>query len=224
MFKDSEVVKEAFNPVTATGELSRVKKAAPPIAFQYKSMALTPAAADVVRFLAFYLKNIKLPAIQLGIHSTGTDPKLASDRAIVVRDALAAGGVVAPHTMKTTSTAGQGRKVEFEPTIDAGFRNVQDVTAHEFGHMLGLDDEYATTATAAGKGIETYDRVKQALGKKYADLTQRAGIDSASVMDGGSDVRITHYITMWEVLGRITSTVAAKPTPKFGHDDWKFSQ
>jgi len=126
--------------------------------------------------------------------------------------------------LKTANTVARGRKVVFKAELDPAWRNVQDVTAHEFGHMLGLDDEYATAATKKGKGIETYKRAKQAFGKKFADQTQLAGIDSASVMDGGSDVRIQHYITMWEVLGRITSTVAATPDPKLGYNDWKFTK
>lgn len=224
MFKGDEVVKQAFNPDSAKGELKRVKKAAPPIVFDYNSAALRPDAAAVVKFLAFYLKNIRVPAIGLGIEATSSNAKLAAERAKTVKDALVAGGVAAPHSITVTSKTGMVRRAVFHPTIDPAWRNVQDITAHEFGHMLGLDDEYATAATKKGAGIETYARVKQAMGQKYADLTQRAGIDSASVMDGGSDVRVTHYITMWEVLGRITSTVAAKPTPKFSHDDWKFKE
>jgi hypothetical protein len=41
-------------------------------------------------------------------------------------------------------------------------------------------------------------------------------------MDGGSDVRIQHYITMWDVLGQLTSKKASVPTPKLGDADWKF--
>jgi hypothetical protein len=89
--------------------------------------------------------------------------------------------------------------------------------------MLGLDDEYEVGGNK-GKGIETYGLTKEALGKDYADLRARAGTDSASVMDGGSDVRVEHYITLWQVLGRITTAKAAVPAAKFGSADWKFNQ
>ena len=73
-----------------------------------------------------------------------------------------------------------------------------------------------------GAPIETYDRTKAAFGDDVADQTQLAGIDSASIMDGGDDVRIYHYVTLWDVLQQVTTQKAVLPTPVFGEADWKF--
>ena len=111
------------------------------------------------------------------------------------------------------------RKVDITPSLNPGWENVQDVTAHEFGHMIGLGDEYA------GGGSPTathYNLVKKAFGQEYADqVAKRGDTDYASIMEGGNDVRIQHYVTFWSGLAE-TTLKAPVPDPKFGYDDWKF--
>ena len=88
--------------------------------------------------------------------------------------------------------------------------------------MIGLDDEYDS-----GRGAITdhYALTKKAFGEKYADKVAKVNVggatDQASVMEGGNDVRIYHYVTFWDALVQVTQK-SAVPNPKFGYNDWKF--
>ena len=85
--------------------------------------------------------------------------------------------------------------------------------------MMGLGDEYGDPKRV----VTHYALTKKALGEDYADqVAKRGDTDYASIMEGGNDVRIQHYVTFWDALVQTTLTKAAVPTPKFGHDDWKF--
>jgi len=85
MLKGSEVVKEAFNPESAAGELKRIKKAAPPIPFKKYATDPKPSGADAVAFLAMYLKSVRIPAVTLTIEAIGTDAKVNTKRADAVK-------------------------------------------------------------------------------------------------------------------------------------------
>jgi hypothetical protein len=60
-----------------------------------------------------------------------------------------------------------------------------------------------------------------AFGKQYADVQATRTPDSASLMNGGNDIRPHHYVTFWDGLAQLTSG-AATPAPPFGQADWKF--
>jgi hypothetical protein len=219
-YKNDETVQQAFNPEAQVGETSRVNQAAPDL-YVKNDGSLTTASRTSAEFLGLYLKRLHVPPFKLKVRGHG-GRKVGLANAATAKSAIVAGGLAAPHTIDCGWRAfGSSTRVSITPKVDGAWRNVQDITAHEFGHMLGLDDEYATTTTPAGKGIETYDRVKALFGKQYADLTSKAGVDSASIMDGGSDVRVQHSVTLWDVLNDITNQKAAVPTPKLGEADWK---
>jgi hypothetical protein len=220
MYKGDDKAKENFTVEATAGELSRVKKAAPDVFFTPNTSELTDASKQSIDFLSLYLRRLNTPKFHIAAVAHARDAKRASERASALGSALnSVGAHVINPTGRTDKAAAP--KGSFEPKVDPGYKNQQDVTAHEFGHMLGLDDEYDVGGNA-GQGIETYDRVNTALGTDYADLTAKAGIDSESVMDGGSDVRIQHYITMWDVLGKLTQKKASVPAARFGDADWKF--
>ena len=68
----------------------------------------------------------------------------------------------------------------------------------------------------------THALTKAALGQAYADqVAKRGDTDYASIMEGGDDIRIQHYVTMWSTLVD-ASAKAAVPAPLFGQADWKF--
>lgn len=220
-FRNSEVVRQAFNPEAQRGETSRVKQAAPDLFFQPKGGGLTAPSQASAAFLGLYLKRLNVPPFKLKVKGLG-GRKGGLAHANAAKAAIEAGGLGPPHSIVAGwRPFGDPTRVTIKPVVDGAWRNVQDITAHEFGHMLGLDDEYATSATPAGKGIETYGRVEKMFGTPYADLTAKAGVDSASLMDGGSDVRVQHSVTLWDVLNDITTKKAAVPNPKFGEADWK---
>lgn len=235
MFAGSDVPKPAFNPGTAQGELLRVRRNTPtPILFANNSADVPGDAAAKLQFLGTYLSRINNPKFEITItgHASATgnktqNQKLSEQRAQNVAAILTGAGVT-QHKLQpsgvgqTGATAeDQWRKVEIASATPVGWQNMQDTTAHEFGHMIGLGDEYLgndPTQTLATH----YDLVAKAFGKDYADqVAKRGDTDYASIMEGGDDVRIQHYVTFWSALAETTQK-AALPDPKFGYDDWKF--
>jgi outer membrane protein OmpA-like peptidoglycan-associated protein len=234
LFQGDDVPAPKFNPGTAAGELTRVNRNTPtPILFENNKTDIPAADRDKLQFLGTYLSRIQNPKFEINIvgHASKTgdaakNQTLSEQRAQAVAGVLTGAG--AGHHKITPSGVGQTgadatdqwRKVEIASVIPAGWQNMQDVTAHEFGHMLGLGDEYATTGS--GPTATHYDLVKKAFGQDYADqVAKRGDTDYASIMEGGNDVRIQHYVTIWSGFAEATLK-AAVPDPKFGYDDWKF--
>jgi len=235
LYKGDDKPQENFNPGTGAGELTRVRRINPsPILFAKNSSVIPDDAKPKLSFLATYLKRVHNPRFTLSItgHSnTGGkvshNQELSEQRAAAVEKKLKDDGM----TNHDTQVAGVGetgatadaawRKAVIREAISPGWKNKQDVTVHEFGHMVGLGDEYAgSTANATH-----YDLVKQAFGQDYADqVAKREGTDSASIMEGGDDVRIQHYVTFWKALGDTTRTKPSVPTPRFSLTDWKFKE
>jgi outer membrane protein OmpA-like peptidoglycan-associated protein len=234
LFQGDDVPAPNFNPGTAAGELTRVNRNTPtPILFANNKTDIPAADRDKLQFLGTYLSRINNPKFEINIvgHASKTGKEkdnqgLSEQRAQAVAGVLTGAG--AGHHKITASGVGQTgadatdqwRKVEITSAIPAGWQNMQDVTAHEFGHMLGLGDEYATSTS--GPTATHYDLVKKAFGQAYADqVAKRGDTDYGSIMEGGSDVRIQHYVTIWSGFAEATLK-AAVPDPKFGYDDWKF--
>lgn len=233
LFQGDDVPAPAFNPSTAQGELTRVKRNTPtPILFANNSATMLPADQAKLQFLGTYLSRINNPKFNFDIvgHASATGNKaknqtLSEQRAQAVAAVLTGAGA----TQHKLNTRGEGqtgadksdqwRKVDVASSIPVGWQNMQDVTAHEFGHMIGLGDEYAGGASPVATH---YDLVKKAFGQNYADqVAKRGDTDYASIMEGGNDVRIQHYVTFWSGLCE-TTMKAPTPDPKFGYDDWKF--
>jgi outer membrane protein OmpA-like peptidoglycan-associated protein len=225
--------KEAFNPSTGANEVAMLQAIAPNIMFDQDQSAIPQAGKNSLNFLASYLKQINNPKMKLTLAGFANDKAqaaantpLARQRAEAVKTFLTTAGLT-NHTLESGGTgqagptAPAGRKVTMTASLhDPNWKNVQDVTMHEFGHMIGLDDEYA-----AGRGLEPthYNLAKKAFGEDYAKKTVLTNLgDRASIMEGGNDVRIQHYVTFWEALVETTLRKASVPTPKFGYDDWKF--
>lgn len=234
LFQGSDIPAPAFNPGTAQGELARVARNTPtPILFAKNNSTDIPATdLDKLKFLGTYLSRINNPKFNLDIvgHSNATGDKaenqtLSEKRAQAVAAVLTGAGAT-QHQINASGVGQTGadksagwRKVEITSSMPAGWQNMQDVTAHEFGHMIGLGDEYAG---GGSPNATHFDLVKKAFGQEYADqVAKRGDTDYASIMEGGNDVRLQHYVTFWSGLCE-TTMKAAVPDPKFGYDDWKF--
>jgi hypothetical protein len=73
---------------------------------------------------------------------------------------------------------------------------------HEFGHAIGLPDEYINRTTGAlGTKQTAFANLAQAAGVAPPD---RWGDTTASQMSAGVDVMPRHYLTIWEALGHMT--------------------
>jgi outer membrane protein OmpA-like peptidoglycan-associated protein len=234
LFKGNDAPVPAFNTgaATAEGELTRVRRNTPtPILFANNSADVPADAAAKLQFLGAYLSRINNPKFEVNIvgHASATGKEKHNQQLSVERaDNVAAilqGAGAGHHKIGATAVGFAGadkseqwRKVVISSDVPAGWQNIQDVTAHEFGHMLGLGDEYFM------KGMPEathYELVEKAFGSDYAEqVAKRGDTFSASIMERGDDVRVQHYVTIWSALCE-TTMKAPLPDPKFGYDDWK---
>jgi outer membrane protein OmpA-like peptidoglycan-associated protein len=239
LFKGDEVTQSPFFQANATaGELARIAAINPsPLLFAKNAAGIAAADQPKLEFLATYLKRINTPKFDIKIvgHSstTGNVPfsqKLSERRAKAVERALKGGGLT-NHNLIVSGVGETGaaktpawRKVTITPSIVAGYVNAFDTIPHEFGHMIGLGDEYKTP-TAKAKATH-YNLVKKAFGKQFADLVALRGKanptqgQSANIMDVGQDVRVYDYVTFWSGLAEATMK-APVPVPPFDYNDWK---
>jgi hypothetical protein len=212
---------EAFTKSTKAGELDRLQKVSPPVRVEPDG-SMGKDSQQSLEFLGTYVKRLGRPPITLKLTGKGFGTRDALKRAEVVKKALEQYGVGAPHKMVTATAASLlDRKVYIEPSVDPGFTNMQDVSAHEFGHMIGLPDEYPEDARVVGDKLRTYDRLLAAFGKDYAEQVGRVTDNTASIMHGGSQVRIQHYVHFWDTLIMTSNLNAKAPKTKFGDADWK---
>lgn len=86
-------------------------------------------------------------------------------------------------------------------TKRAGVSEKQKGAVHEFGHMIGLDDEYDDKEA----GISHAALVQSALGKKIKEG------DSDDIMSCGNSINKQHYVTFLDALNKVT-----------GMNNWKF--
>jgi outer membrane protein OmpA-like peptidoglycan-associated protein len=235
------------NPFPGTGaaELTALQAKTPtPIQFAAGSNAIGAADQPKVQFLGTYLHSIHQPKFQLTVTGhAAPDPAavtpaqktaaahtamtLSKKRANTVKDTIRAAGN-AQHKISVVAkgdTAGVaaplGDKVEIASVVDPSYVNVQPVLPHEFGHMLGLGDEYANATHPVGANATHYGLTKDALGQDLADSFAKITVDAEGIMQGGKDVRPMHYVTLWAALGDAAAT-AAVPAPPFARADWKF--
>lgn len=232
----SSDVQEApdFNSVrVARSERQRLERAiaaaaASPVLFARDSAVIRPADVGTLRALADAMKartpsDPAIPVVIRGFASSegqlAHNERLSEARAEAVAEELRRGGVPQPLVISPGGPVGapndpSNRKVEIAPstTFEASYAgNRYSVAEHEFGHALGLPDEYV-------------NRTSGALGDKqtaFVDLARAAGVAppdrwgdlTASQMSAGVDVLPRHYLTVWEALGQMTS-------PDIARDEW----
>ncbi len=229
---DVDLKKDQWSESTRNTEVGRIKAAAPTkVSFQQDETAVASDAAGLAKLKAAgdLLAQVKHPRITIqlvGRASTeGTDAvnlDIARKRAEAVKAALGT-SANANHDIiivaKGEEGAGPGpewRRVDVDiQNLPASWKNDYDVAGHEFGHMIGLHDEYQKPG---GGQNDHFKLVEEAFGTKVAEATcsRKPGEDSSSIMDGGLDVRPMHYVTFWEALGALTA-------PTLNRSDWKIS-
>jgi outer membrane protein OmpA-like peptidoglycan-associated protein len=221
----TEQDKDKWTANTIATEVKRADSANPKtVTFAENSDALAATDATKLGELGAVLAMIKQPKMNVatdGFAATGEADKaaLSQRRADNVKAKITGAGSQA-HAFAATGKGDTGadataawRKVSISiSNANAGWKNDYDVAGHETGHMFGFDEEYQGGA----KESSHYKLVEEALGTKIADtfVKRKAGEDSASVMDGGLDVRPYHYVTFWEALGHCTE-------PDVKRAEWK---
>jgi outer membrane protein OmpA-like peptidoglycan-associated protein len=247
LFKgDLDPTKQPNTGVKAIGidELTRLQPNLPKVHFAAGSAKIPAKYTPDFQFIADYLKRMNRPKFVLDVvgraNKTGDEPdnlKYSTARAQAVADKLKSMGVN-NHTINVKGVGSTGatkdgawRKTDIIPQLDKGFNNVQDTTLHEFGHMLGLDDEYVRAGdTRKFTMLHKQKEMQKMLGdkgygkgqeNKYADEVSAVNpLTSASVMERGNDIRMYHYVTLWQGLYNAAMS-AAGPVPPFTWKDWK---
>jgi outer membrane protein OmpA-like peptidoglycan-associated protein len=152
--------------------------------------------------------------------------RLSEDRARnVSNEIVKAGAKVQP----TVTGVGEQGATE-DPTwrmveIDVkDFKSSQTTVVHEFGHILGLGDEYSTAdATPPTRRPVGTPVAHSALAQRLIPGQQPiVAHESDSIMSTGESVRPYHYVTFLEALGTVTGTTGTwsiRPGP--GGPGWK---
>lgn len=223
----------------ATQERQRIESAlmataATPVLFGRNRAIVDNAVKSSLRTFAAALNqaNPSAPLIPIdlaGSASSGGNPAhnmtLSQQRADSVRAVLQSAGIRQPVRSVGTGQTGApndpaNRKVNisvdhvFETTYAS---NRYSVSEHEFGHMIGLPDEYSN---AGPPGPTLAANPLGNVQANYSGLLTTAGLtvptfgqDTSSQMSAGVDVLPRHYLTLWEALGRMT-------TPDLMQGDW----
>jgi outer membrane protein OmpA-like peptidoglycan-associated protein len=226
-----------FNSASvATTERQRLESAlaaaaASPVLFGNDSDVISPAARPALTAFADAArqKNPSDPLIPLkvdGFASLDGDAThnvdLSEKRAVAVRSFLAGLGVPQPIGVLGHGPVGAARDAanrRADISVDHAFEttytaNRYSVGEHEFGHMLGLPDEYQNnTSGVLGAQQTLYSGLVAAAGVPGPAVW---GVDTASQMSNGIDVLPRHYVTLWEALGRMTA-------PDIAQSEWSIS-
>jgi outer membrane protein OmpA-like peptidoglycan-associated protein len=190
-----------------------------PVQFAQNSAVVQPPYGGRLRTLASAMKakNPSDPAIPMVFRGFASveggrqhNEGLALQRAEAVASELRSADVPQPLVVSGRGPVGApneaaNRKVEIAPSTifeTAYASNRYSVAEHEFGHALGLPDEYVNhTSGALGSKQTAFINLARAAGVAPPD---RWGDTTASQMSGGVDVLPRHYLTLWEALGHMT--------------------
>ncbi len=198
------------------------------VRFPYGERNVQPAMqAELGRWAAAYTgaftdRRHQRPRIALIGHTSAEGSEadnlaLGQARADSVRVALQAHLLTAAAADITTATRGEAEADPRRPrnpadprvdiVVDGGERQV--VLPHEFGHALGLGDEYGVSGAVGTPG-----RIGDAVGHdalvqkmQRPDGSTLAGVvreNNAGVMSCGNEVRPHHYAVFHESLGAVT--------------------
>ncbi len=223
-----------FNSVdVARSERQRLERAiaaatATPVQFGKGSAVLQAPYPERLRALAEAMKakNPSDPAIPIVLAGFASSEgqrernvRLSQERAEAVAEELRRAGVPQPLVVSPRGPVGAAndaanRKVEIAPSTSfetTYASNRYSVAEHEFGHALGLPDEYVNNTTGPlGAQQAAFVALAQAA---HVAPPDRWGTRTASQMADGIDVLARHYLTLWEALGQMTS-------PDITRDEW----
>ncbi len=193
-----------------------------------------PASRGALDAFADGLKRVGslAPKYPLTVHATSGSDGKAGQLVQAVMDYLATRGVTPAQYPIATATETTGAKWkrpfkghkatasawfeltdEATPAVAAGWRYRYKVANHEFGHCLGLPDEYTTYPPGVIGNAHNL----------WAGLCGQAGVPAnpypgfnASIMSCGWTTSACHYVTVWQALGNLTRVAPYNIAPT----DW----
>ena len=178
------------------------------VAFDPGANTLTTAAKSRLTALGGDLPNAPagatIPVDDVTAKLPGADDAARQARFTAVRDTLTATGVNAGRVKFEAAGTGDGGLVQ------VGDGKVQTASAHEMGHMFGLDDEYTSSNPKYGAGMKT----------EHTDFAEKAGFKGAqharsdSIMSGGTNVKAQHYVTFLDALKMVSGMQEWEYGPK----------
>lgn len=223
LFRGDLHPERAFRKETLAGEKAQLERIANPVNVDAKGN-LDAASDTAVKFLGDYVKRLRQPPVRLALTGKAPSAKEGLRKARAVQAKLAGYGVQSPHVVTARGvTDPLDTQVHIAPRASSRYINFTDVSAHEFGHMIGLPDEYPEGARKIGDKLRTYDRLVKAFGQDYADMVGKVTPSTASIMHGGDQVRVQHYIHFWDTLILVSNLHATAPATKFADADWKIN-
>ena len=245
LYKGKDKRRSPFNNTSTTkGENNRLDAVNPKtIKFASGSSAVSAENRTKLEFMGVYLSRINSPSFDIdvtghhralpkgtAVEKNAAQP-LSEKRANNVLEIIKnAGGGNHNLTAKGVGTTGATDSADWDKAaiggaVDSAFVNSFHTFTHEFGHMIGLGEEYYQGSGTAPQ-VTHYPLIVEAFGKEYADTLhaggKRGGDPTAAIMHFGEDVRPYHYVTLWAGLAAAAGK-AKVPSPAFTKNDWKIN-
>jgi outer membrane protein OmpA-like peptidoglycan-associated protein len=209
-----------------------------PITFQQGSAEVDATQRGALSTFAQTMARPEIPDFALTVtgHSSseGTEEnnqKLSEDRARSVSNLLVTGGVKSQPTARGVGETGATedpiwRRVDIAV---GNFQASQRTAVHEFGHMIGLGDEYpsADGTDAAGNTVSHVGEEAE-----HSDLAEQYGLVDApivrthtdNIMSNGEVIAPQHYATFLDCLVQMTGvsewSTSPGPGPALGPGDF----
>lgn len=218
---DREFLERALAACGATTEARGGDRATVGI-FPFASTSVDPS--PIAAHLREFARRVNLqlagshpvPVVIKGFIRVPEAPDLARQRADAVRVILTTAGIKNPLTVDPVNYSGNpcveiSIDRAYENSFSTGVNQFQyNVAAHEFGHMIGLPDEYEDATMGP----------KLTVKNNYLNLVHRAGLlpprfpsHTSSMMSDGMTLMNWHYVTAWEALTALTHDF-------LGHNEW----
>ncbi len=170
--------------------------------------SITARLQDFARRVNLQLRGSHpIPVVIKGFIRPPEAPDLARQRADAVRTILTTAAIKNPLTVDPVAYGGSPSvEISVDRSYEAAFLTgasqfPYNVAAHEFGHMIGLPDEYEDATTGAKLIVKT----------NYLRLVHRAGLrppsfpsHTSSMMSDGMTLMAWHYVTAWDALAVLT--------------------
>lgn len=131
--------------------------------------------------------------------------RLSEDRARAVSNEIVEGGAQQQPTIVAEGERGAAATAAWRVVeITVGdFTSEQETVVHEFGHMLGLGDEYPNPPSRPVGAPVAHSALAVSLIPGQQPIV---ATDNESIMSTGSEIRPYHYVTFLEALGIMTGT------------------